>query len=60
MSEEQQLREIIAMIHRDYQKQIEPYVRRLVAIESMKPPQPFFITTEQAKALGIPSKGDAV
>jgi hypothetical protein len=56
MTEEEHLREIIAMIHRDYQKQLEPYMRRLITLESLKPPQPFFMTQDQAKALGIPTK----
>ena len=58
MTEEQQLLEMIAMIQKDYQKQIEPYIKRLVLIESLKPPPPIFITLEQAMALGLPLSGE--
>lgn len=53
MTEEQQLLEMIAMIQRDYQKQIQPYVDRLVLLRSLLPQHPVYITLEQAEKLGL-------
>lgn len=53
MNEEQQLLEMIAMIQRDYQKQIQPYVDRLTLIRIRQPPPPIYISLEQAEKLGL-------
>lgn len=38
MTEEQSLREQLIILHRHYMEACEPIIRRLAAIESMKPP----------------------
>ena len=43
MTEEEFIHETIARIQADYRKQIQPYVDRLVAIESCKPLPPVLI-----------------
>jgi hypothetical protein len=50
---EQQLLEMIAMIQRDYQKQIQPYVDGLVLLRSRQPLPPIYISLEQAEKLGL-------
>lgn len=40
---ERDLIEIIEMIQRDYQKQIEPYVKRLGMLRSLRPAPPIVI-----------------
>jgi hypothetical protein len=51
MTEEQQLLDMIAMIQRDYKKQIQPYVNRLVLLRSRQPPPPIFVSNEDAEYL---------
>lgn len=53
MTEEQQLLEMIAMIQKDYQKQIQHYVDRLVLLRSLQMPPPIYISLEQAEKLGL-------
>jgi hypothetical protein len=53
MTEEKQLIEMISMIQRDYQKQIQPYVDRLVLLRSRQPPPPIYISLEHAEKLGL-------
>jgi hypothetical protein len=53
MTEEQQLIEMIAMILKDYQKQIQPYVDGLALLRSRQPPPPIYISLEQAEKLGL-------
>lgn len=51
MNEEQYLRGQLVELHRSYQKACEPIVKRLAAIESMKPPQPMLFSLAQWHAL---------
>ena len=53
MTEEQKLLEMIAMIKRDYQKQIQPYFDRLALLRRLQPPTPIFVSLEQAEKLGL-------
>ena len=53
MTEEQQIIEMIAMVQRDYQRQIQPYVDRLVLLRSLQPPPPICISLGQAEKLGL-------
>jgi hypothetical protein len=48
MDEETFLRIRLAELHQDYLERCQPFFKRLAAIESLKPPKPFFITKEQA------------
>jgi hypothetical protein len=54
MTEEQMLREQLAALENAYRKQAEPIVRRLAAIEMIKPMRPIIVDvgslTEGAKA----------
>lgn len=43
MNEEQFLYEQLRRLHESYQKDAEPFIKRLLAIESMKVPQPIFV-----------------
>lgn len=40
--------EQIAIIQREYEKAIEPYIKRLVEIEAMRPPGHLILTGENA------------
>ena len=52
-TEEGYLRETLSMLHESYAKAAKPYIDRLVAIQAMKPPEPMFVTVEQAEAMGF-------
>ena len=52
-TEERRLREQLQALHKSYQREAQPIIDRLVAIESMKPIAPIHITAEQAAALGL-------
>lgn len=50
MTEEQYILEQIALLQREYQKAIEPLVKRLAAIRATQPVR-FFVTAEQYNEL---------
>ena len=52
-SEECYLREQVRFLHESYQRAAKPLIDRLVEIEMMKPPKPFFVALEQSKFLAI-------
>jgi hypothetical protein len=45
--------EAIALLHRHYQRAIQPYVDILMLIESCRPPPPLIIDAEAARLCGI-------
>ncbi len=46
-------RQQLADLQREYQERAKPIIDRLVELESLKPPKPFYITREQAEAWGM-------
>ena len=46
MTEEQYLREQLAILHRQYLKDAQPYIDRLSRIISIRPPEPIMFLTE--------------
>lgn len=52
-TEEQYLREILAMLRESYDKAAKPYIDRIAMIQSHRKPEPIYVTIEQAKAMGI-------
>ena len=52
-AEERYLRETLAILQESYSKAAKPYIDRLVAIHSMRPPAPMMVTLEQAEAMGF-------
>lgn len=51
--EERDLREILDRLRQEYERRAKPYIDRLAAIESLRPPPRIFMTIEQARALGL-------
>ena len=47
------LQETLARLQESYEKDAKPFIDRLVAIHSMRKPNPIIITLEQARALGL-------
>jgi hypothetical protein len=45
--------EMIALIQRDYQRQIQPYLDILAMIEACRPPPPVFLDVETARLRGF-------
>ena len=54
--EEQYCHDMIALCRREYEKAIEPYMKRLVEIASLKPAPPIFIPREQADMARLSKK----
>jgi|LakMenEpi03Aug12_release.lakeMendotaPanAssembly.Ray.scaffolds.fasta_scaffold3630447_2 hypothetical protein len=46
MTEEQYLREQLAILHRQYLKDAQPYLDRLARIISIRPPEPIMFSIE--------------
>lgn len=53
MTEEQYLREILAVLENDYAKAAKPYIDRLTAIYAMRAPAPIIMQRDQAQMLGL-------
>ncbi|WP_165678737.1 hypothetical protein [Metapseudomonas otitidis] len=52
-NEEMFWREHLSRMRFEFQLRVEPIIRRLVELEAVKPPAPFYIEPEQAKQLGL-------
>lgn len=50
---EQELREALSRLRREYEDLSRPLVDALAKIDLLKPRPPMFITEEQAKSLGL-------
>ena len=53
MTEEQYLREQIALIQREYERAVKPYIDQLVRLENLKPIPPVLFSGPQAEALRL-------
>jgi hypothetical protein len=42
-----ELREMIRHLQREHAKQLEPFIKRLVEIESMHPPKTYYLTPSE-------------
>jgi len=52
-AEERHLHEMLRMLQESYAKAAKPYIDRLAAIQSARPPPPMLVTREQAEAMGL-------
>ena len=56
-AEARHLHEMLANLRRDYEKAAQPYIDRLVMIQSLRSPAPMLVTAGQAQQLGLKPKG---
>lgn len=52
-AEARHLHEMLANLRRDYEKAAQPYIDRLVMIQSLRSPAPMLVTAGQAQQLGL-------
>ena len=52
-TEEQYLHDQITILQKQYAMALEPYIKRLAAIESMRPPKPILLSRDAAMELGF-------
>lgn len=53
MSEEEYLHEMLAILHRQYLKDAQPYLDRLAGIATMRPHPPIYMTLPDAARAAI-------